>query len=112
MTKNSALGDTEQNWGPVRLYFIYNNSLLSEAYKGIYPFQCLATDSIAKQFAFKEFMRGVSNAFSKGSVSGSGTGPLASESPRPVPDADTTLRGLTRSPVVNGTNIFVRSMIV
>ena len=25
--------------------------------KRIYPFQCLATDSIAKQFAFKEFMR-------------------------------------------------------
>ena len=38
-------------------YSIYNNSLLSEAKKRIYPFQCLATDSIAKQFAFKEFMR-------------------------------------------------------
>ena len=31
--------------------------LLSEAKKRIYPFQCFATDSIAKQFAFKEFMR-------------------------------------------------------
>ena len=31
---------------------------MSEAKKRIYPFQCLATDSIAKQFAFKEFMRG------------------------------------------------------
>ena len=57
-TKNSALGDTRQNRSPVRFYSIYNNSLLSEAKKRIYPFQCLATDSIAKQFAFKEFMRG------------------------------------------------------
>ena len=46
------------NRSPVRFYSIYNNSLLSEAKKRIYPFQCLATDSIAKQFAFKEFMRG------------------------------------------------------
>ena len=38
----------------VRFYSIYNNSLLSEAKKRIYPFQYLATDSIAKQFAFKE----------------------------------------------------------
>ena len=57
-TKNGALGDTWQNRSPVRFYAIYNNSLLSEAKKRIYPFQCLATDSIAKQFAFKEFMRG------------------------------------------------------
>ena len=49
---------TRQNRSPVRFYSIYNNSLLSEAKKRIYPFQCLATDSIAKQFAFKEFMRG------------------------------------------------------
>ena len=35
-----------------------DNSLLSEAKKRIYPLQCLATNSIAKQFAFKEFMRG------------------------------------------------------
>ena len=57
-TKNGALGDTRQNRSPVRFYSIYNNSLLSEAKKRIYPFQCLATDSIAKQFAFKEFTRG------------------------------------------------------
>ena len=57
-TKNGALGDTRQNRSPVRFYCIYNNSLLSETKKRIYPFQCLATDSIAKQFAFKEFMRG------------------------------------------------------
>ena len=57
-TKNGALGDTRQNRSPVRFYSIYNNSLLSEAKKRIYPLQCLATDSIAKQFAFKEFMRG------------------------------------------------------
>ena len=56
-TKNGTLGDTRQNRSPVRFYSIYNNSLLSEAKKRIYPFQCLATDSIAKQFAFK-FMRG------------------------------------------------------
>ena len=57
-TKNGALGDTRQNRNPVRFYSIYNNSLLSEAKERIYPFQCLATNSIAKQFAFKEFMRG------------------------------------------------------
>ena len=34
-----------------------------EAKKRIYPFQCLATDSIAKQFAFKEFMRGCIKCF-------------------------------------------------
>ena len=56
-TKNGALGDTRQNRSPVIFCSIYNNSL-SEAKKRIYPFQCLATDSIAKQFAFKEFMRG------------------------------------------------------
>ena len=56
-TKNGALGDTRQNRSPVRFYSIYNNSLLSEAKKRVYPFQCLAIDSIAKQFAFKEFMR-------------------------------------------------------
>ena len=49
---------TRQNRSPVKFYSIYNNSLLSEAKKRIYPFQCFATDSIAKQFAFKEFMRG------------------------------------------------------
>ena len=57
-TKNGALGYTRQNRSPVRFYSIYNNSLFSEAKKRIYPFQCLATNSIAKQFAFKEFMRG------------------------------------------------------
>ena len=56
-TKNGALRDNRQNRSPVRFYSIYNNSLLSEAKKRIYPFQCLATDSIAEQFAFK-FMRG------------------------------------------------------
>ena len=35
----------------------YNNSLFSKAKKRIYPFQCLATNFIAKQFAFKWFMR-------------------------------------------------------
>ena len=77
-TKNGAQGDTRQNRSPVRFYFIYNNSLLSEAKKRIYPFQCLATDSIAKQFAFKEFMRGVSNAFSKSNMNVS-TCPLLSK---------------------------------
>ena len=57
-TKNGALGNTRQNRSPVRFYSIYNNSLFSEAKKRIYPFQCLAINSIAKQFAFKEFMRG------------------------------------------------------
>ena len=57
-TKNGALGYTRQNRSPVRFYSIYNNSLFSEAKKRICPFQCLATNSIAKQFAFKEFMRG------------------------------------------------------
>ena len=58
-TKNGALGNTRQNQSPVRFYSIYNHALLSEAKKKrIYPFQCLATNSIAKQFVFKEFMRG------------------------------------------------------
>ena len=77
-TKNGALGDTRQNRSPVRFYSIYYNSLLSEAKKRIYPFQCLATDSIAKQFAFKEFMRGLSNAFSKSNMNVS-TCPLLSK---------------------------------
>ena len=77
-TKNGALGDIRQNWSPVRFYSIYNNSLLSEAKKRIYPFQCFATDFIAKQFAFKEFMRGVSNAFSKSNMNVS-TCPLLSK---------------------------------
>ena len=57
-TKNGALEDTRQNRSPVRFYSIYNNSLFSEAKKRTYPFQCPATSSTAKQFAFKEFMRG------------------------------------------------------
>ena len=79
-TKNGALVDTRQNRSSVRFYSIYNNSLLSEAKKRIYPFQCLATDSIAKQFAFKEFMRGcgVSNASSKSNMNVS-TCPLLSK---------------------------------
>ena len=64
-TRKGALGDTRQNRSPVRFYSIYNNSLLSEARKRIYPFQCLATNSIAKQFAFKEFMRGCIKCFFK-----------------------------------------------
>ena len=52
----------------VVFYSIHNNSLLSEAKKRIYPCQCLATNSTAKQFAFKAFMKGVSNAFSKSNV--------------------------------------------
>ena len=52
-TKNGALGDTRQNWSPVRFYSIYNNSLLSEAKKRIYPFQCLATDSIANNLILR-----------------------------------------------------------
>ena len=77
-TKNGALGDTRQNRSPIRFYSIYNNSLLSEAKKRIYPFQCLATNSIAKQFAFKEFMRGCINAFSKSNMNVS-TCPLLSK---------------------------------
>ena len=56
-TKKGVLGDTRQNRNQVRFYSIHNNSF-SEAKKRIYPFQCLATSSIAKQFALKEFMRG------------------------------------------------------
>ena len=78
-TKNGALGDTRQNRCPIRFFSIYNNSLLSEAKKKrIYPFQGLATNSIAKQFAFKEFMRSVSNAFSKSNMNVS-TCPLLSK---------------------------------
>ena len=56
-TKNGALGDTGQN----RSHTIYNKWLLPEAKKRIYPFQGLATNSIAKRFAFKEFMSSKSN---------------------------------------------------
>ena len=56
--KNGALGGTRQNRSPVRFYSIYNNSLLSEAKKRYLSISMFATDSIAKQFAFKEFMRG------------------------------------------------------
>ena len=57
-TRDQVLGDTRQNRSPVRFYSIYNNLLFSEAKKRIYPFQCFATDSMAKQFAFKEFKGG------------------------------------------------------
>ena len=40
------------------LLHLQHSSLLSEAGERIYPFQCLATNSIVKQFALKEFMRG------------------------------------------------------
>ena len=52
-TKNGALGYTRQNRSPVRFYSIYNNSLFSEVKKRIYPFQCLATNSIAKQLVLR-----------------------------------------------------------
>ena len=71
-------GSPDKTGSQSDFYSIYNNSLLSEAKKSIYLLQCLATDSIAKQFAFKEFMRGVSNAFSKSNMTMS-TCPLLSK---------------------------------
>ena len=76
--QEQCLGGHPTKPSPVRFYFIYKNLLLSEAKKGIYPFQCLATNSIAKGFAFKEIMRGVSNAFSKSNMNVS-TCPLLSK---------------------------------
>ena len=43
---------------PSQILLHLQQLVLSEAKKRIYPFQCLTTDSIAKQFAFKEFIRG------------------------------------------------------
>ena len=75
-TKNGALGDTRQDRSPIRVCSIYNNS--SEVKKRIYPFQCLATNSKAKQFSFKEFMRGCIKCFSKSNLNVS-TWPLLSK---------------------------------
>ena len=68
-TKNGALAGTRQNRSPVRVYSIYNNLLFSDLKKRIYPFQCPATNSTAKQFAFKEFMRGCIKCFFQNPVS-------------------------------------------
>ena len=57
MYRENNKGPRTVPWSPIRFYSIYN-SLLSEAKKRIYPFQCFATNSIAKQFSFKKFMRG------------------------------------------------------
>ena len=56
-TKDSALWDTRQNWGPIRFCSVYTNTLLSVTQKRICPFQCLPTYATAKQFALKELMR-------------------------------------------------------
>ena len=71
---------TRQNLSPVRFFSIYNNSLLSKAQKRIYPFQCLATDSIAKQFAFKTY----SVASSFRTLGWSSSGPKALEGFKPL----------------------------
>ena len=55
-TENGALRDTRHNRGPVRFNTINYYPLLPEAQKSIYPFQCLSTYTITKQFAFKKFM--------------------------------------------------------
>ena len=63
-TENGALRDTRHNRGPVRFNTINYYPLLPEAQKSIYPFQCLSTYTITKQFAFKKFMwRGVKSFF-------------------------------------------------
>ena len=74
--KDSALWDTRQNRGPIRVCTVYNNSLLS--IERIYPFQCLPTYATAKQIALKELIRRVSNAFSKSKMNVS-TCPLLSK---------------------------------
>ena len=76
-TKDSALWDTRQNRSPIRFCSVYNNSLLSIAQKRIYPCQCLPTYASAKQFALKELMRWVSNAFSKSKMNVSTCLPLS-----------------------------------
>ena len=77
-TKNGALGDTRPDRSPVRFYSIYNNSLFSEVKISIYPFQCLATNSIAKHWLLRSSWEGVSNAFSKSNMNVS-TCPLLSK---------------------------------
>ena len=52
-TKNGALGDNPTKPEPSQILLH-----LQQLVVRIYPFQCLATNSIDKQFAFKEFMRG------------------------------------------------------
>ena len=56
-TKDSALWDIRQNRCSIRFCSVYNNSMLSVAQKRIYPFQCLLTYAIAKQFALKQLVR-------------------------------------------------------
>ena len=69
-TKNSALGDTRQNRSPVRFYSIFNNSLLSEAKKRIYP--------SLNNLLLRSSWGGISNAFSKSNMNVS-TCPLLSK---------------------------------
>ena len=56
-TKDSALRDTWQNRASIRFCSVYNLSLLSVAQKRAYPFQCLTTYAVAKQFALKSFLK-------------------------------------------------------
>ena len=63
--KTVPCGTTWRNWSPIWLHFVYNNSLLPEAQETVYPFQHCSTYFITEQFTFKEFMRGISKAFSK-----------------------------------------------
>ena len=65
-TKNGALGTPDKTGAQSDFTPFTTTRCCLKQRK--YPFQCLATNSIAKQFAFKEFMRGVSNAFSKSNM--------------------------------------------
>ena len=46
----------------------FTTTLLPETQESIYPFHSFSSNSIAKQFAFEKFMRGVSKAFSKSNI--------------------------------------------
>ena len=51
----------ELSWGELSLGRVVRNP-------SIYPLQCFTTNSITKQFTLKEFMWGVSKAFSKSNM--------------------------------------------
>ena len=65
-TKNSALGDTRQNWGYcLTLLHLQQFVVVWNTERNL---SISMSCSTAKQFAFKEFMRGLSNAFSNVSI--------------------------------------------
>ena len=63
-------------------------------------------------FLYKWQCLGVRYRTSRLIVYGSGTGPGDSESRGPVPDHETTLRGLSRGPGVNSIVLYSRNILI